>query len=55
MIKEILVFHHSHLDVGYTHSQPFVWELHQEYLTQVVPWLESTGSDALFLDLPLKC
>jgi len=46
MIEEILLVHHSHLDVGYTHSQPILWELQQEYLTQVVSWLEDTVSDS---------
>jgi alpha-mannosidase len=45
MIEEILLVHHSHLDVGYTHSQPILWELQQEYLTQVVTWLEDTVSE----------
>jgi alpha-mannosidase len=42
-IREILVLHHSHLDVGYTHSQPIVWEMHREFLDGALEMLSSTA------------
>jgi alpha-mannosidase len=42
-VDELLVLHHSHLDVGYTHAQPIVWKLQIEFLSEVVDWLESTS------------
>ena len=41
-VKEILVMHHSHMDIGYTHSQPMLWELQREFLDKALESIEET-------------
>ncbi|MCX7008882.1 MAG: hypothetical protein NTY53_16830, partial [Kiritimatiellaeota bacterium] len=40
--KEVLILHHSHVDVGYTHPQSMYWELQKDYLNAALDMLDCT-------------
>jgi hypothetical protein len=35
-LREILVLHHTHTDIGYTHPQPVFWDLSRRFIRQRV-------------------
>ena len=43
MINEILFVHHSHTDIGYTHPQPVVMELHRRFIDEALDIAERTA------------
>lgn len=49
-IETIYLIHHSHTDVGYTHDQPIVWDLHRRFIDEAIDQCERTadrdGDDA---------
>ena len=43
MISEILFVHHTHTDIGYTHPQPVVFELHRRFIDEALDIAEATA------------
>src|SRR5512142_2083363 len=35
-VSTVYLIHHSHTDVGYTHDQPIVWDLHGRFIEEGV-------------------
>lgn len=43
MLDEILLLHHTHTDIGYTHAQPIVWELNRLFIDDALDEIERTA------------
>lgn len=39
-IHTIYLLHHTHTDIGYTHDQPVVWELHRRFIDRAIDLAE---------------
>ncbi len=44
-IETLYLIHHSHTDIGFTHDQPIVWELHGRFIDQALNIIEAHAAD----------
>ncbi|HVU31861.1 MAG TPA: hypothetical protein VHE61_00405 [Opitutaceae bacterium] len=42
-VREVLVLHHSHTDIGYTHPPIVVWELSRRFINEALDLCEATA------------
>jgi hypothetical protein len=50
-VKTLYFIHHSHTDIGYTHDQPIVWELHERFIDEALACADrmaDSNSDGAF-------
>src|SRR5690348_14092985 len=40
-IDTLYIVPHSHTDIGFTHDQPIVWELHERFIDQALDVIEA--------------
>ena len=45
MITELLLVHHSHTDIGYTHPQPVIFELHHRFIETALDLAEASADE----------
>ncbi len=45
MINEVLLVHHTHTDIGYTHPQPVVFELHDRFIERALDLADATADE----------
>lgn len=45
MIEELLLVHHSHTDIGYTHPQPVIFELHHRFIEMALDIAEASQDE----------
>jgi len=45
MVKEILLLHHTHTDIGYTSPQPVIFELHKRYIEKAIDLVEKNSQN----------